>query len=108
MLEGTRQTELADVIAKITGQRWEVRVELVAEPTNGSHAATPLEPPAEKAKRQRAEVMKMPLVEKAMTLLGAQIVGVDEGFGQTAAGPAAPSEGTSDADSSEPGPSQED
>jgi hypothetical protein len=35
-----------------------------------------------KARRQRAEVMQMPLVAKAAAVLGAQIVGVDDDFGK--------------------------
>ena len=93
-LEGTRRTEVEQLASKIVGQACQIRVEIVAEETNGQSAGASAsqEAPHEKARRQRAELMLLPLVSRAMQALSAQIVGVDHEFGTSgtdkpAAGP---------------------
>jgi hypothetical protein len=43
-----------------------------------------------KKQRQRAEIAQLPLVGKAMDVLGGQIVHVDDDFGAEASGPDVP------------------
>jgi hypothetical protein len=69
-------------LEKLTGQAWTVRLVAAAggpeAPASAPSAAAPAIP---RSKRSRAEAIKQPLVARAMDLLGAQIVQVDEGFG---------------------------
>ncbi len=87
ILEGQRRAEVEELASRIVGQPCRISVEIVADEANGpSVAATPSqEAPHEKARRQRAELMLMPIVSKAIQALGAQIVGVDDEFGGSAA-----------------------
>jgi DNA polymerase-3 subunit gamma/tau len=86
LLEPARHAQVEALLRQITGQPCQVRVEVVADPGNGSQApsaaaATSLP----RTRRVRAEMMEYPLVQKAADVLGAQIVHVDEEFGKTAA-----------------------
>jgi hypothetical protein len=85
ILDGTRRAELEELLRGITGQACQIRIEFVAEQANqqsNGAAAPPADAPYQKARRQRAELMQLPLVSKAMDVLGAQIVGVDDEFGK--------------------------
>ena len=82
-LEGERRAEVEELLGKIVGEPCRISVEIVTEESPSS-AATGLqrpEPPHEKSRRQRSELMLMPIVSKAIQTLGAQIVGVDDEFG---------------------------
>jgi DNA polymerase-3 subunit gamma/tau len=90
--EPSRIARIEDALRKLTGRAWLFRV----ESTGGDVEAAP--PPAENAenaslrsRRQRAEVEQEPLVKRAIDLLDARVVHVDDGFG---AAPAALSERT--------------
>jgi DNA polymerase-3 subunit gamma/tau len=95
ILDAARRAELEELLHGITGQACQIRIDLVAEQAyqQANGAAVPAaDAPYQKARRQRAELMQLPLVSKAMDVLGAQIVGVDDEFGKdeaakTAAGP---------------------
>jgi DNA polymerase-3 subunit gamma/tau len=93
ILEGERRTEAEMLLGKITGQACQVRVE-VAEDEAGGQAgaavATQTESPSQRSRRQRSELMQAPLVSKAASVLGAQIVGVDDDYGQVSASPSGP------------------
>jgi len=85
VFEGKRRAEIEELTTAVVGQPCQVRVEIVADPAHGQTATAaivPDEAPHVKARRQRAEVMQMPLVAKAAAVLGAQIVGVDDDFGK--------------------------
>ena len=78
-------TRIEGVLQKLTGCIWNVRI----ESASGEVAAaiqpqeTPEEtaPPQSRLRRQRQEVLQKPLVKKAVELLGAQILDMEEGFG---------------------------
>jgi hypothetical protein len=71
----------------VTGQNWKVRVEGAAFGTEVQEAALPLAPLAEdsltRVRRLREEAENEPLVRKAIEVLGAQVLRVDEGFNET-------------------------
>jgi hypothetical protein len=73
---------MQEVLRRITGQPCQVRV----ENAGGSLPRSP-EPPGEPVatispyRRQRAEASQEPLLKRAIEVLGAQIVQVDDGFG---------------------------
>lgn len=80
--EPTRLARVEELLKKLTGQAWHLRVE------PGSAASTVAPPPVPETenaltryRRQRAEAVQEPLVKRAIEKLGAQIVRVDEGFG---------------------------
>jgi DNA polymerase-3 subunit gamma/tau len=95
--EPARVARVEELLRKLTGRAWNLRIESLG----GNAAASP--PPAaeetvssqSRYRRQRAEALQEPLVKRAMELLGAQIVHVDEGFG------AAPGASPERADSTE-------
>jgi hypothetical protein len=87
-----RVEKLEGVVRSLTGQAVTIRIEsggggpeaanrppAVAEETDSSQS---------RHRRQRDEAQREPLVKRAIEVLGAQIVRVDEGFG-TAPGPSA-------------------
>ena len=80
--EPNRVAKIEEILRKITGRSWTVRVEGggTAPPAEAPPQA---EPPAPVARRNhRAEAEKEPLVKRALDALGAQIVRVEEGFGE--------------------------
>jgi DNA polymerase-3 subunit gamma/tau len=85
LLEPARHTAVEAILAKITGQPCQVQVEVIAIEDNGN-ANHPVpasaSPSLHRTRRLRAEVMEYPLVQKAVDVLGAQIVHVDEEFGK--------------------------
>jgi DNA polymerase-3 subunit gamma/tau len=80
--EPTFQSRIEEALRKVTGQAWNLRVESGG---NGAAAlpasAAETENSQSRYRRQRTEVMQMPLVKRAFDLMGAQIVQMDEGFG---------------------------
>ncbi len=85
--EPTRLGRIEEAIRKLSGRPWTVRV----EGGPGSTAATPVQEsapdPAPRPRRNhRAEAEKEPVVKRALNALGAQVLRVDEGFGETPAG----------------------
>jgi DNA polymerase-3 subunit gamma/tau len=87
--EPTRVARVEEVVRAVTEGPWVLRVE-----TAVTGAATPQPPAAEESgdspssyRRQRADAAQEPLVKRAMEVLGAQIVRVDEGFGAAPAEP---------------------
>jgi DNA polymerase-3 subunit gamma/tau len=87
--EPGRVARVEEALRKVTGQSCTVRVE-----TGGGLAAAP--PVADapvpaalpsRSRRLRDEALQQPLLKRAMDLLGAQIVRMDEGFGATATSP---------------------
>jgi DNA polymerase-3 subunit gamma/tau len=78
-------------LRSVTGQACNLRIESAA----GAKASTTQQPSEEaetspsRYRRQRSEAMKEPLIRRAVEVLGAQLVTMDEGFGTS---PAASSE----------------
>jgi DNA polymerase-3 subunit gamma/tau len=73
-----------EAILKVTGQAWNIRV----ESASGESMAIPVKMAesnnvASSYRRQRADASQEPLVKRAMDVLAAQIVHVDDGFGAT-------------------------
>lgn len=75
--------KIADVLRKLTGRAWNLRIDSAGGPA-APRVAVPTEPAemaAVRPRSSRAEVEKEPLVKKALELLSAQVLRVDEGFG---------------------------
>jgi hypothetical protein len=87
-------------LKRITGQACQLRI----ESSGGGPKAESTETPDEVAtlpsryRRQRAEVLQEPLLKRAIEVLGAQIVQMDDGFGGA---PAAAAERADRADGEE-------
>jgi len=86
-----RVEKVEGILRSLTGQAVTLRI----ESGGGAEAASRPAAPAEETdnsqsrqRRQRDEALREPLVKRAMEVLGAQIVRMDEGFG-TAPGPSA-------------------
>jgi DNA polymerase-3 subunit gamma/tau len=71
-----------EVLRRIIGHGWNVRIESAGGDADSAKTAT-VEPEnlQSRYRRQRAEALKEPLVKRAMDVLGAQLVDVDENFG---------------------------
>jgi DNA polymerase-3 subunit gamma/tau len=79
-------TQVEQALRKVTGRSWSLRIE-----SGGPAAAAPVEPrveseatPPRPRRNAREEVEKLPLVKRALDVLGASIQRVDEGFGLAA------------------------
>jgi DNA polymerase-3 subunit gamma/tau len=93
-LDGNRLSKVEEVLTRIVGEPCTLRLE-IAGPEIDGHG-----PPREKAasamtgtakkQRQRSEIAQLPLVGKAMDVLGGQIVHMDDDFGAEASGPLVP------------------
>jgi DNA polymerase-3 subunit gamma/tau len=84
-LDSSRVARIEAALLKICGQPWTLRLEAApgnadAAPASGP-GATDTETVLSRTKRHRAEAAKQPLVSRAMDLLGAQIVQLDDDFG---------------------------
>jgi DNA polymerase-3 subunit gamma/tau len=84
--EPERLGRVEEGLRKLTGQVWKLRLE--TQPGNGAVARGPeVPPPPVRPRRNDSEdAEKVPLVRRAVEVLGARVVRVDEGFGQGAAG----------------------
>jgi DNA polymerase-3 subunit gamma/tau len=95
--EPTRLQRIEAALRKATGKDWKVRIEAAAfaapaRPAEGTEAAPEAENSLARVRRQREEAENEPLVRKAIEVLGAQVVRVEDGFNSnaTAAATAAP------------------
>jgi len=80
--EPTRVARTEEVLRKVTGKAWTLRVESGgSDPVVAQAQAADAEQLQSRYRRQRTEAMQEPLVKRAIERLGAQIVQVDEGFG---------------------------
>lgn len=92
--EPGRLDRVEDAVKKITGAAWKCRAEALSSTAAGTQAPAPdAETSQSRYRRQRAEAMQAPLVKRAIEILEAQIVQVDDGFGTAPAGPAERPEG---------------
>ena len=89
--EPGRLARIEQVVQRVSGQPWQVRVETVGGPTvDSSNAADDSASQPSRYRRQRAEAVQEPLLKRAIDVLGAQLVHLDEDFG---AAPAAADDG---------------
>jgi DNA polymerase III subunit gamma/tau len=79
--ESERLGRIEDALRKVTGQSWKLRLESI--PGNGAVPREPPVPPsAVRSRRNDAEeAEKVPVIRRAVDIMGAQVVRVDEGFG---------------------------
>jgi DNA polymerase-3 subunit gamma/tau len=91
-VDASKQARLEEVIRKVIGPNVVVRLDNGPLSTGGPPSAEPavrqppaaVQAPTTKAKRSRSEVAQLPLVKKAMDVLGAQVVHLDEDFDSAA------------------------
>src|SRR5204862_3059410 len=81
--EPARRTRIEEALRKLTGRAWNLRFESVngAGTTRPVSAVENTERSQPRYRRQRDEAEKEPLVKRALDVLGAQIVRMDDGFG---------------------------
>src|SRR5262249_8958198 len=89
---------IEELLRKITGQACQLRIEAVRVAEAPASAADAAQLPS-RYRRHRAEAVQAPLLQRAIDVLGAQIIQVDEGFG---AAPSATGERPGSADGEEP------
>jgi DNA polymerase-3 subunit gamma/tau len=81
--EPTRVQRIEEALRKVTGHACQLRIESVgsgavaASPENAADATTS----QPRSRLKRAEAVQEPLLKRAVDVLGAQVVHVDEGFG---------------------------
>jgi hypothetical protein len=91
--EPDRLGRVEEALRKTTGRPWTLRVESIAAPAApaatapGAEAAAPTHPPR---RNPREDAEKVPLVRRALEVLGASVHRVDEGFGAAPAAPPQP------------------
>jgi DNA polymerase III subunit gamma/tau len=73
-------TRIEELLRKITGQACQLRIEAVSVAEAPASAPDAAVLPS-RYRRQRAEAVQAPLLQRAIDVLGAQIIQVDEGFG---------------------------
>jgi DNA polymerase III subunit gamma/tau len=85
--EPERLGRIEDALRKITGQAWKLRLESL--PGNGAVSRDPVVPPSPVRPRQNGaeEAERVAVVKRAVELMGARVIRVDEGFGDPLAGP---------------------
>ena len=74
--------QLEELLEAITGHRPSVRFD-VSTAVAAPRRTEPTESPSQKRRRQQEAAMKEPLLAKAVESLGAQLVSMDDGFGET-------------------------
>jgi DNA polymerase-3 subunit gamma/tau len=84
--EAERLGRLEEALRKVTGQAWKLRLE--STPGNGAALADSTVPPSVvRPRRNEAEdAEKVPLIRRAIDIMGARVVRVDEGFGEDGSG----------------------
>jgi DNA polymerase-3 subunit gamma/tau len=86
----SRVGRIEEALRKITGTSWSIRVETTSgnvDPASHSRPdAEGSETSSARSRRLKTEAMQQPLITRAMEVLGAQIVHMDDGFGAAPAG----------------------
>jgi DNA polymerase-3 subunit gamma/tau len=93
--EASRVTRVEEVLKRLTGQSWQLRIEAIsggvsADPNSGDDTVTQ----QSRHRRQRAEAEQEPLLKRAIDVLGAQIVHLDDDFGAARVARPGPPEAT--------------
>jgi DNA polymerase-3 subunit gamma/tau len=86
--EPTRLQRIEQALQKVTQRPWKVRVETgsagaIVEPPAGTEPRETLSTTA-RARLNKEQAESVPLVKRALEVLGAQLIRADEGFGATA------------------------
>jgi DNA polymerase-3 subunit gamma/tau len=81
---------IEEVLRKVTGQTWSVRVESAAAAVQAPAATA--DASQSRTRRQMTDALQVPLVKRAFDLLGAQFIRVDEGFAAAPPGEADPAD----------------
>jgi DNA polymerase-3 subunit gamma/tau len=90
--EPSRSSRIEELLRRVTGGPWQLRIE-DAGGSPGEETSSPVDDSAHspsRSRRQRAEAVQEPLLKRAIDVLGAQVVHLDDGFG---AAPAAAGNG---------------
>jgi DNA polymerase-3 subunit gamma/tau len=87
--EPSRAQRIEESLRKLTGHAWQLRIEspgsgAVAAPSEAAGEATTSLP---RSRAKRAAAVQDPLLKRAVDVLGAQLVHIDEEFGTSARGP---------------------
>lgn len=82
--DDARRGQIEELLAKATGEKWQVRVEATVAPAAAPGRTEVVESPMQRRRRQQDEILKLPVPARARELLGAQLVDMDESFGQVA------------------------
>lgn len=97
-LDANRLAKVEEVLSKIVGQACTLRLEVTgsapAAAATSASSAVPAANSTAKKQRLREEIAQVPLVGKAMDVLGGQIVQVDDEFGAVTAKVPEPGEST--------------
>src|SRR5262249_41289067 len=80
--------QLEELLESITGSRPSVKFEYSA--ARAVTQTVPTESVSQRRRRQQETVLKEPLLKKAVEVLGAQLVSMDEGFGESRSAAPAP------------------
>jgi DNA polymerase-3 subunit gamma/tau len=85
--ESGRLGGVEEAIRKVTGQLWKLRLESLPGNANADAGDAPVPPSAVRPRRDgKEEAAKVPMVKRAMDVLGADVWRVDEGFGEAGKG----------------------
>ena len=92
--EPSRLARIEESLRRLTGQTWQLRIESIGSGAGTAvpEAAVEATTPQTRSRLKRAEAVQEPLLQRAVDVLGAQIVHVDDDFG-AATGPADVPEG---------------
>jgi DNA polymerase-3 subunit gamma/tau len=79
--ESGRLGGIEDALRKVTGQPWKLRLETL--PGNGAATGDPVvSPSAVRPRRnEKEDAAKVPVIRRAIDMMGAEVWRVDEGFG---------------------------
>ncbi len=88
----TSVARVEEALQKFTGQTWSLRIETVDGPPAAPPERIEATPPPRPRRNPREEAEKDPLIQRAMNVLGAQVVRVEEGFGEAPAANPRPAE----------------
>jgi DNA polymerase-3 subunit gamma/tau len=82
--EPAQVTSLEGLLRKLTGQTWKVKLELTSAAVDPSASSAPgaedTETSLARARREKEEALKAPLLKRAVDVLGAQVVQMEDGF----------------------------
>jgi DNA polymerase-3 subunit gamma/tau len=86
--EAAQLNALEGLLRKLTGQTWKVKLELTSTAVDPSASLAPgaedTETSPARTRREKEEALKAPLLKRAVDLLGAQVVQMEDGFGTEA------------------------
>jgi hypothetical protein len=83
--EPSRIQRIEETLRRITEQPWQLRIESIGSGAGAAvpEAAVEATTPQTRSRLKRAEAVQGPLLKRAVDVLGAQVVHVDDNFGST-------------------------